>query len=788
MRARSLSRDLLIGQYITKKQSHSLLTIIDKTYTPQEPISSSNYNAYQPGVFEKGPTNTFIKFSGDDILSKATKILGKPQTDLYGPMATYFFELLKSGFSVGTVNIVPDNATFANMYLALEVKHDVDDETGAMKKGILYVEYDSTGDYYHMSMVKDTLPQKEGDKLVEIEIPMLRVGYDAFTIDDLVQATDLDEFLKSTVYKLNVSEGNELTEKDLIHVPLLAVAYYGALPYGNNYQVQFSRTSNFIREKYPEFQCTIVDTVTQQSEHTFSFALTKVNNEFGGSQAFFDKATNACTVTLSEAERNTVQLFRPWMIDKYEANQVTKAITAMTAKTTAEILAKIKEAFPAFDENKSASDWWQVETSFITVNEMFSKGPINTTNTFETPFSFVNPWDKSMVENYENTPIVYREALAGITLQGGSRGSGLDKVIYERGFDWDTEIQLDPEAQTTGEILYLNAQPSVLGVGDGFKLTVKTREIQPKKIKFYVEYLKKCYEGGIAKNAFFDPALMTSAVIFGEGYPNELQEVVYAACKYDPHAIFKDKTGALWTYFRTVPNTVKTMDEALDWLRSIGPDINWNCKPILGRGYFPDPTTGSQSRFSLCYNWIINHRLYEYLMSGTPDGFGSGSWSDITAVLPNTWELIPDNENGTTIREELTELNCNYFEAKEGGILALGGDYGHIPKADSGLHTIGSTVQFNYIAGLAYVVMRNNKVDQRISDDYLTTLKLKVDKRIAAPARHFEGNVITSIAVSTHPNEIGKKIPLLTITVPANEYSQINRTQVIMSKATGSEN
>ena len=788
MRARSLSRDLLIGQYITKKQSHSLLTILDQTYTPNEPVNTSNYTCYQPGVFEKGPTNVFIKFSGDDIVTKATKILGKPQTDLYGPMATYFFEELKSGFAAGTVNIVPDNATYANMYLALEVKHDVDDETGEMKKGILYVEYDSKGDYYHMSMVKDTLPNKEDDKLVEIEIPMLRVAYDAFVIDDLVQATDLDNFLKSTVYKLNVTEGATLTDRDIIHVPLLGIAYYGALPYGNNYQIQFARTSNFIREKYPEFQCSIVDTVTKETEHTFSFALSKVNNDFGGSQAFFDKATASCTVTLDASNNNTVQLFRPWMIEKYEANQVTKAINAITAKTTAEILGKIKEAFPAFDENVSASDWWQVETSFIMINEMFTKGPINTTNTFETPFSFVNPWDKTAAESYEHTPIVYKEALPGITLQGGSRGSGLDQIIYEKGFDWDTEIQLDPEAVTTGEVLYLNAQPSVVGVGDGFKLTVKTREVEPKKVKFYVEYLKKCYAGGIAKNAFFDPSNMSSAIIFGEGYPNELQEVVYNACKYDSYAIFKDKTGALWTYLRTVPNNVKTMEEALDWLRSMGSDINWNCKPILGRAYFPDSTTGSQSKFSFVYEWLTSGKLYSYLMSGTPDGFGSGSYSDIVTALPNTWELVPDNENGTELREELTELNCNYFEAKEGGILGLGGDYGHIPKADSGLHTLGSTIQFNYMASLGYLVMRNNKVDQRISDDYLATLKQKVDKRIAAPARHFEGNVITTIAVSTHPNEVGKKIPLLTISVPANEYSQINRTQVIMSKATAGNN
>lgn len=781
MKARSLSRDLLYGAYVTKKQSHTLLTITDDTYRLNTPVQAGNYCAYQPGFFEKGPTNTFMIFDGSDNATLAAKVLGSANTDLYGPMATYFFNLVDRGFSTGTINIVPKNATYANMYIALDVKHETNND-GSLKYATLYVEYDVNGDHYHMSFLKERLPNK--DTVVEIEIPLLKVAYDPFVIDDLTQMIDVDTFLSDTVVKFNVDSTKPVGEDDHIHVPIIFTAYYGALPYGNNYQLDFSKTSNKIRGLYPEFSVNYVDTNLANIDHSFNFALTKVSNEYGASQSFFDKANSSTRLAINASKNNYVDLFRNYLVPNSVANKVTKAIKAMTAKYKADALSKIKEKFPAFDELLSSSDWMLIELSYLTIDELFTRAPMTNQNTFETPFAYINPFDTEGEATYKDSPIAYYAAPTSIRLEGGSRGSGVDDYISENGFDWDMEIQVDPDAVTTGKITYMNVTPATVGVGDGVRVTVKTEDVEPEKIKFFVDTLKKCYVGGIAGNAFFDPAKMPSAILFGEGYPLDLQQAIIDVIEVNEDVVFKDKCGVLWTYFRTMPWDIKDWTTALDWLRSLGDSRNHNIKTVLGMASFPDSTTGSQSRFSLAYEWIgENGKLYDYLVSCTPDGFGSGNYSNITTAIPNTYEFVPYNdENATDLREELTSLCVNYFEAKENNILGLAGDYGHIPGAESGFHTFGSTIQFNYMSGRVYVVLRNNKVDQRIDDDYLDRLKNKCAQAVQQPAQHFGGRVQFEMGVSTHPNEVGKNIPLCQMRVFANEYSQINRLEAIMSR------
>ena len=773
MKSRIVPVDLITSPYISMRHSYVALTITDNSEREYTNVEAVNYGCYQPMFAPKGITNQLIFFEGDDVVNKFTTMFGTPDTGKYGPMFTYALEILKSGFTLGTINIRPQEATYPNFYLGLNIGAVEDEATGKPKTTTLYIEYEADEDYYHMDMVKDRLPNK--DAIIEVEFPVIEAKFDNYCIDGLTRDTDIDEYLGKTAVKLSVDGGDVVTLNDYIHVPLIGLAYRGAGDY-NNFRAVFNNDQGLLNSNYPIFGCTIYDGSTQK--YNFNFCLFDVANEYNVNQSFENRGTATCKVVFNESTKNSVQEFRPYSLSKKIANKITAGVEDVCNKFQADLLRRVKEQIPTFDPDASQSDWYNIISYYTYLISVFTKNEAN--KSLETPLSRTNPFALSYVGGFNDSPILIKCASAVQKFSGGTMGP-LSDILDEEGFSFD--IMLDVPSEEDVIILdSLTVESGSVEIGTPFTFTVTLSTEPAQQTQFFVDELKRCY-GGDIDPAVLDPSFMRDAIIFGEWYPNELQEHIAEFVRYHDGNINYDGGRCDMTYIRTPPLSVTTIDEAIEWAQSFGSNKNMNMHTVIGRWSFTDPSTGSSEKFSAFFDYLgSNAVLYNYLTSYTPDSIASGSYSEIISGAENTQELVPKTK---TERETLAKADVMFYARKSNGNYALSEDSAHIPDIDSVMKNVGSCVHFNKMINRLYCFARDNKI-VNATDENLTILKTKAYDLISEIAAAFNDNITLSTLLSDHEYEKDSDVVLYQLNVIGHSYSRHARVDAIIERSDSS--
>ena len=774
MKSRIVPVDLITSPYISLRQSYTALTITDNSEREYASVEAVNYGCYQPIFAPKGITNQLIFFEGNDVVNKFTTMFGTPDTGKYGPMFTYALQILKSGFTLGTINIRPQEATYPNFYLGFNVGAVKDDETGKMKMTKLYIEYEPDEDYYHMDTVKSRLPN--ANAIIEVDFPVMEAKFDNYCIDGLTRDTDIDEYLGKTAVKLDVAGGDAITLDDYIHVPIIGLAYRGAGDY-NNFRAVFDNNQGFLNSVYPIFGCTIYDGTTQK--YSFNFCLFDIANEYNVNQSFENRATATCKVVFNESTKNSVQEFRPYSVSKKVANKLTDAMESLCTKFQDDLLRRVKEQIPTFDPDASQSDWYNIISYYTYLTAQFERNAEY--RSLETPFSRNNPFVLTYLSGFEDSPIEVKCASAVQRFSGGTMGP-LAKILEDEGFSFD--IMLD--VPTEEDVIILDSLEVASGsveIGTPFTFTVTLSTEPAAQTQFFVDELKKCY-GGEIDPAVLDPSFMRDAIIFGEWYPNELQEHIAEFVRYHDGTINYDGGRCDMTYIRTPPLSVTTIDEAIEWAQSFGTSKNMNMHTVIGRWSFIDPSTGSSEKFSAFFDYLgTNGVLYNYLTSYTPDSIASGSYSEVISGAENTQELVPKT---VANRETLAKADVMFYARKSNGNYALSEDSAHIPNIDSVMKNIGSGIHFNKMINRLYCFARDNKIIDA-TDENLTILKQKAWNLISEIAAAFNNNVTVTTLLSDHEYEKDSDVVLFQLNVIGHNYSRHNRIAAIIERSSSTE-
>ena len=773
MKSRIVPVNLITSPYISLRQSYAALTITDNSERAYANIEAVNYGCYQPIFAPKGITNQLIFFEGDDVVNKFTDMFGTPDTGKYGPMFTYALQILKSGFTLGTINIRPQDATYPNFYLGLNVGA-VKGEDGKLKTATLYIEYEPDEDYYHMDFVKDRLPN--ANAIVEVEFPLLEAKFDNYCIEGLTRETDIDEYLGETAVKLTVDGGDVVTANDYIHVPLIGMAYRGAGDY-NNFKVVFDNNSDMLNNRYPVYGASIYDGSTLK--YKFNFCLFDVANEYNVNQSFENRATATCKVTFNSSTKNSVQEFRPYSLSKKIANKVTSGIEAVCDKFQQDLLRRVKEQIPTFDPDASQSDWYNCIAYYTYLINLFTKDDTN--RSLETPFSCINPFAITILNGFEDSPILAKTASAIQSFSGGSMGQ-LSKILEDEGFSFDIMLDL-PTAEDVIVLDSLTVDAGSVDIGTPFTFTVTLSTEPAAQTQFFVDELKRCYSGDIDP-AVLDPSFMRDAIIFGEWYPNELQETVAEFVRYHDGTLNYDGGRCDMTYIRTPTLKVETISDAIDWANSFGTGKNMNMHAVIGRWSFTDPSTGSSEKFSAFFDYLgTNGVLYNYLTSYTPDSFASGSYSEVISGAENTQELIPSTKDE---RESLAKADVMFYARKSNGNYALSEDSAHIPNIDSVMKNIGSGIHFNKIINITYCYARDNKIVNP-TEENLTILKNNLETKLADPVSAFNNNFTLKVFLSDTTQEADSDVVIYQPTIIGHSYSRHARVDAIIERSSSDE-
>lgn len=745
MKPKRVPINMIQTPYITFRHSSSGITITDNSEQPYQSVSSENYSVFQPFFLPKGVTNTAIFIEGTDIVQKFIDINGQPNTGLYGPMATYAYAALQGKFSLGYINMRPADATYPNFYIALDVRKAKETDGSTDKIKVLYVELDTNTQEYHMSFDKDSLPNV--DTIVEVEFPYFRLAFDNYYIEDCVNDMDIDEFLGETAYEINLIKNSDTIDESVVHIPLWGLVYRGAGDYGNVYTAKFSQMSDQINDTYNYYQCQIMDKSSE--EHSFTFATFDVQR---GSlnMGFWDKATDACVITFTDT--NKLETFRPYGIDRQKANSITAAVQGMVDKTIKGIVAKIKEKFPSFDETDDvhAGQWMDIaDATQEYIANIFVRSNTTAGKTLETPLSFINPFDNEQFDAVRDIiPFEVEACPNEVRFQGGDLGQLGEKLVD--GFSWD--IKLTRKNEETGE---------------------------DEEYKVFPQMLKDAYSGK-TDVAIFDQSIIRDCIMFGDGYPLDVQEVMDDLCRYREDVINFEEGRCDFCYIRTPDYSVKTIAQALEWQRTfLTKEKNMNMHPIIGYWRFDDPTTGAQVDFQGFYDYLgSDSALFNYLSSGTSDSFASGDHSIIVSGKTNSQKLIPKT---SAEREELCKRDIMYFKRRGTGKYVLGEDLAYNVGIDSVMKNIGSNIQFNRMMNIASIIMRDNVISNPTPDN-MEQLKRKIEDAIKVPAQHFKDKVKVTVKESQHAQEIGKKVVLCTIEVTGHEYSRHNRLHMVSNR------
>ena len=743
----------ITGPINTFQHSNTVLTITDESERDIPVVNSDNYSVIQPIYSPKGVTNEWVLIEGTDIVNTYIELFGAPHTAKYGPMATYAYNAVLGQFNCAVLNMRPADSTYPNMYLAFNIEK-AKDETGKTpltKK--FYAVLDSTADEYIFGFDKKEVEEAltGDDEIQEIPLEYFRFGYENFTVEDLKNETEVDDYFKNKLPKLEVAESSEIADIQ-VHVPQFMLAYRGAGDYGNIYKFKVATNTDLLSDSYPYFQGTIKDAT--KDVYTFSFAMfdTSVGTLNYG---FEDRATNACQKAMSAT--NVVQEFRAWSIKRKDANKAEKAIQQVIANTKAYLLAKIKEKFPTFDPAKATSNYKDFTDALDAVAGMFKRNRETAAGAGrETPFSFVNPWlpldetvKKCLLLDYVTAPNELQFA-------SGDLGP-LRAKLDEEDFSWDTTLQRQEANPDTGSP-------------------------ETKDYKVWPDLLIKAYTGEL-DDSLFDSSIVPDGILFGEQYPIEVQECIDKLCKYKEDVLNVETVRPDFCYIRTPEESVNTIAKVLDWHDGFlnGDKRNINMHPWVGSWRFTDTTTGAQERFSGPFDYLgKGSMLFDYLFSCTHKAFATGDYSIITKGATNSQLLVPRTSHE---REELKSREIMYYKRRSNGMYALGEDSGYLIGKESVLKNIGSNIQFNRIMNIAYNIMKDNVIIDPTTDD-LESLKRKIEAAIVNPAKHFKDKVSITIGKSTHPQEIDRNVVLCEIRVTGNDYSRYNRLHMIAQRDT----
>lgn len=751
---------VITGPYNSYQHSNTVLTVSDESERNVPVVNSDNYTINQPIFSPKGVTGEWILISGNDIVNTYTKMFGLPHTAKYGPMATYAYNAVLGRFNLATINLRPPEATYPNVYLAFEIQKafkeasDDDDDDATPDTRKLYGVLSTTTSAYTFSFDKKEIQalvdeEAQSDEIKEIDLEYFKLGYAPYTVEDLKDTTDIDNYLETKVLKVKVEKKSTIDDVKF-HVPQIFLAYRGSGDYGNIFKFKVSSMSEMLSGQYPHLSGTIKDAM--KDIYTFSFAMfdTSVGQLNYG---FEDRATKACRVVMSAT--NEVQEFRAWSIKRKLANTAEAGIHQAIENTKAYMLAKIKEKFTLFDEKSSESNIQEFFDSLDAVKAMFTRNKASSAGIGrETPFSFVNPWEKLSDDITKRLVLQYVPAPAELQFASGTLGPLGEKLDAED-FDWNTTLTKqvpDPDTGRPGPVEY----------------------------KVWEELLIEAYNG-TTDDAIFDSSIVPDCILFGEQYPVAVQEAIDKLCMYKEDVVNCETVRPDFCYIRTPELSVNTMQKVYDWqdafLNAFKKNINMH--PVIGTWRFTDTTTGAQERFNGFYDYLgENSILFDYLFSCTSKSFASGDYSLITKGATNSQMLVPRT---SAEREELKKRDIMYFKRRSTGLYALGEDTGYAIGKESVLKSIGSNIQFNRIMNIAENIMRDNVIIDPTTDE-LDNLQRKIQKAIVNPAKHFKDKVSIVIGKSTHDKEIDRNVVLCEIRVSGNEYSRYNRLHMIAQR------
>ncbi|MGL5714907.1 MAG: hypothetical protein ACRCX2_17960 [Paraclostridium sp.] len=729
MKSEVSSINMTTGTYITKNRPHTLVQINDNSGVEISDIVTFGYSATQVIYSPKGITNKFICIEGDDVLSKYDKLFGKGNTNLYGPMATYARRFLESGFNLNVLNVAPPDARHANTYCAFVIKPAM--TTGATpvpKMSKMYVHYDEVEDYYTFAKTDEDLPETGETKIVNY--PDIKFGFESRYITDVDHVYDPEEFLAVDDVKVKLPVDRDVTKLD-INIPVFGLFYEGATDYGNNFKFEISDTAVLVNNRYPLFKGSILD--KEEKEFEFNFTLFNVKHEMV-STSLKDNVNKTCRMNFTS--KNALQIFRPYLVNRKTANQAKGLVTEATKMLAEYFLTAVKTHFPSFDPEMSSSNVMEFVGPTLDYALYYQTQNTEAGRTLETPFSYTTPWTELETSD---TLLSHSTISKVLNLEGGSSGK-LKDILDESEFDWN--IRYDDSDE------------------------------QPIFIKMFMD----AYSGKTDRS-LFDQALVKDSLLVGDSYPVEIQTVMEELCRNQLDVVYCDKTRPDFSFFRTPQLSVKDFQGILKWYETMKhiPNMrNTNCKPIVGRGMFEDPTTGGQNEFELLYDWFgESGSLAAWLKSGTGDSFASDSWSDITSIVAGTEKLIPDDEQ----RESLSTKDINYFTKKSDKTLTLGEDTSLYMGYLSILKNMGTTLHFNRILNICTLIARDNPIIDP-TEENINKIKRKMLEAAKIPAKHF-GNTLTIDAfISTHDMEKNKNVVVYNISVEKGIYSRQNRVVV----------
>lgn len=747
MKNKRVPVSVITGPYNTYQHSNTVLTITDESERDIPVVNSDNYTVIQPIYSPKGITNEWVLIEGSDTVNTYLELFGAPHTAKYGPMASVAYAAVLGRFNLATINVRPAGATYPNTYLGFNISK-------SKKTRTLYAKQDSSTEEFMFSFDKKDLEDDDSEDLIkEIELDQFDLGYMNYTIEDVTNETDMAEYFETELPKMDLKKSASIEEVEF-HVPQFLIAYRGAGSYGNSFKLKISTNNETLFDAYPTFQATIKDST--KDKYTFTFTMFDVsmgNMNYG----FEDRATAACAKAMSAT--NVVQEFRAVGLRRKLANKAEAGIQQAIQNTKDYLVAKIKETFVTFDPEASTSNLSDFMDALDAVGAMFKRNRETAEGAGrETPFSFVNPWLPLSKDAQAHLLMNYIPAPAELQFQSGNLGKLQEKLDAED-FDWDTTLTRSIPNPDTGHP-------------------------EEKEYKVWTDLLIKAYDGTL-DDSIFDSSIVPDGILFGEGYPIEVQEAIDKLVKYKEDILNVETVRPDFCYFRTPDEKVNTIQKALDWhdgfLNTSKKNINMH--PIIGSWRFTDITTGAQERFSGVYDWLgTGSILFEYLFSCTHKAFATGDYSVITKGATNSQMLVPRTSKE---REELKKREIMYFKRRSNGTYALGEDTGYILGKESVLKNIGSNIQFNRIMKIAHDILRDNVIIDPTTDD-LEALKRKIEAAIVNPAKHFKDKVSINIGKSTHPQEINRNVVLCEIRVTGNDYSRYNRLHMIAQRDSSS--
>lgn len=747
---------MITGYINTFQHSNTVLTITDESERDIPVVNSDNYTVIQPIYSPKGVTNEWILIEGSDIVNRYVELFGSPHTAKYGPMATIAYNAVLGQFNLAVINMRPAEATYPNLYLAFNIEKAKEEDGVTPLTKMFYGVLDSATGEYFFSFNKEEVEEfkAEEDTIVEIPLEYYTFGYENYTVEDLLNETEVEDYFVNELPRLTVAASANIDDIQ-VHVPQIMLAYRGAGDYGNSYKFRVTTNSDLLQDAYPSFQGTIKDSINDK--YSFSFAMfdTSVGNLNYG---FEDRATNACQQSMSST--NVVQEFRAWSIKRKEANKAEKPIQQVIENAKNYIIAKVKEKFPTFDETVDAHNLDEFTGALDQLAGMFKRNRDTAAGAGrETPFSFVNPWLTPEKDFTDKLLFEYHAAPTELQFASGTMGQ-LREKLDDEDFSWDTTLTRTVADPDTG-----------LPVEEEYKV--------------WEDLLIKAYSGEL-DDSIFDPTIVPDGIMFGEQYPVAVQEQMDTLCKYKEDVLNVETVRPDFCYIRTPQEKVNTISKALDWSDGFlnGDKKNINMHPLIGSWRFTDQTTGAQERFSGCFDWLGDGSiLFDYLFSCTHKAFATGDYSIITKGATNSQMLIPRT---STEREELKKREIMYFKRRSTGMYALGEDTGYIINKDSVLKNIGSNIQFNRIMNIAHNIMRDNVIIDPTTDD-LESLKRKIESAIVNPAQHFKDKVSITIGLSTNSQEVDRNVVLCEIRITGNDYSRYNRLHMIAQRDTSAD-